>query len=140
MTAVDRYHLQELSRTRQREARLLLASGEWSDAYYVSGYAAECALKACIARATRPNEFPDKNFAEKVWTHDLVRLVAHAGLEPELQQRSAAEPDFEINWGIVKDWSEKSRYDLKSEPEARDLLRALSARKYGILPWIRRRW
>jgi hypothetical protein len=34
----------------------------------------ECALKACVAKGMLAEEFPDKSFADKCWTHNLVQL------------------------------------------------------------------
>ena len=44
-------------------------------AYYLAGYAVECALKACIAKLTDRHDFPDKNFAAKCFTHKAKELV-----------------------------------------------------------------
>lgn len=49
---LDRKELQELSRIRLTEAKGLLALGLWDGAYYLAGYAVECALKAYIAKQT----------------------------------------------------------------------------------------
>jgi len=38
----------------------LLRLGLFDGAYYLAGYAVECALKACIAKGTQRFEFPDK--------------------------------------------------------------------------------
>jgi len=38
-----------VARAREREAKALLAASEWSGAYYLSGYAVECGLKAVLA-------------------------------------------------------------------------------------------
>jgi HEPN domain-containing protein len=47
MTQTD---LQRLSRLRIRDAKILLKNGAHESAYYLAGYAVECALKACIAK------------------------------------------------------------------------------------------
>jgi hypothetical protein len=50
-------------------------------------------------------------------------------------------PALEINWAIVKDWSESARYDLsKTRAQAHELYSAWPSRRTGILPWIRERW
>ena len=48
--------------------------------YYLAGHAVEAALKACIAKATRRYEFPDKDRANRVFTHDSVKLLREAQL------------------------------------------------------------
>jgi HEPN domain-containing protein len=60
MGGVNRKDLQFLARARLTEARALLDAGHPDGAYYLAGYAVECALKACIAKATQRHEFPDK--------------------------------------------------------------------------------
>jgi HEPN domain-containing protein len=62
------------------EAKVLLDAGKWAGAYYLAGYAVECALKACVARLMQAEVFPDKDFAVKCYTHNLEALLALAGL------------------------------------------------------------
>ena len=71
---MNRTELQRLSRTRRREARILLDAGEPAGAYYLIGYAIECALKARIASLTRRHDFPDKKLAADCHVHDLSAL------------------------------------------------------------------
>jgi hypothetical protein len=47
---MNRNDLQNLSRLREKEAKVLLDNGCFAGAYYLLGYAVECALKACIAK------------------------------------------------------------------------------------------
>ncbi|MDR3622408.1 MAG: HEPN domain-containing protein [Paludisphaera borealis] len=42
--------LQRMTEERTRDAEVLLAGGRWAFAYYVAGYAVECALKACLLK------------------------------------------------------------------------------------------
>ena len=44
------------------------------------------------------------------------------------------------NWNIVKNWSEVSRYVHKTRNEAEELYEAITNKKHGVLPWIKRRW
>jgi HEPN domain-containing protein len=64
---VKRSDFQELAALRLKEARLLLKANCPEGAYYLAGYAAECALKACIARRTERFEFPDLKIAQESW-------------------------------------------------------------------------
>lgn len=113
----------------------------FAGAYYLVGYAVECALKACIAKQTNKHDFPDKKTATDAWIHDLQKLVRLAGVWPELEQDMKASPRLEVNWAVVKDWSESKRYDLSiTRAEARDLYAACTTRRTGVLPWIRERW
>ena len=70
--------LKGLALTRLREAKVLLANGEYSGAYYLAGYVIECALKACIAKQTQRHEFPDKNRAAKSWGHEPIEIGRRA--------------------------------------------------------------
>ncbi|HLF84399.1 MAG TPA: HEPN domain-containing protein [Blastocatellia bacterium] len=62
---MNRNDLKLLAVTRLREAKVLLANGEYSGAYYLAGYVVECALKACIAKRTKRHDFPDRKIANK---------------------------------------------------------------------------
>ena len=137
---MNRADLQALATTRLVEARDLLRSGHASGAYYLAGYAVECALKACIARQVRRFEFPDKTTVDASYTHSLTKLVGVAGLDTSLNADRKSTPALDINWAVVKDWNEASRYRTPTLKEARDLVTAIGARKYGVLSWLKRRW
>lgn len=137
---MNRSDLQAISRQRRRETSILLRAGYFPGAYYLIGYAVECALKACIARQTRRFDFPNK-VAQRVFVHDLELLTRLAGLQADLDHDLQANPALQLTWTIAKDWSEESRYDLSiTKAQARDLYSACIARQNGVLPWIRRRW
>ena len=138
---MNRRDLQRLSDVRRREAACLFKSGHFAGAYYLLGYAVECALKARIARQTRRHDFPDRYVAQKAFTHDLGNLLRTAGLEHQLNEDIAANRALELNWAIVKDWRETSRYAHSiTKAEARDLFSACTARGNGVLTWIKARW
>lgn len=137
---MNRTELQKLTRARIKEAKLLLDNGEYSGAYYISGYSIECAIKSCIARKTRRHEFPDKNFVNKIYTHDLEQLMSSAELKVILDTEMRTNSGLAANWSTVKDWSEKSRYEFKSQIQARDLYQSIISRNNGILKWIRQYW
>ena len=88
---MDRAGWQQLADDRVADAKALLDPGRWGCAYYVAGYAVECALKACIAKLMKSEEFPDKTFAEKCWTHNLAQLLALAGLKADLDAAMQAD-------------------------------------------------
>jgi HEPN domain-containing protein len=137
---MTRDHLQQLTRLRLREARLLLDNQNFSGAYYLSGYCVEYALKACIARTIRQMEIPDKRFIEKCYTHDLAALVNLANLEKRRKELEIANANFAANWAIVKDWNEASRYKTYNRIQARELYNSITSRSGGILQWIRQYW
>lgn len=124
------------------DAEALLAAGRWSAVYYLTGYAVECGLKACVlAYVERTGAiFLDRKFAEKCWTHDVESLVKAADLEATRGLDVATNPALRANWARVKDWSETSRYQQKTEAEARLLFEAVAEAANGVLPWIRIRW
>ncbi len=65
-----------------------------------------------MARKVRRYDFPDKKLALEVFTHDLEKLVRVAELGLTLEQDRKSSPALDVNWAIVKDWSEGSRYEL----------------------------
>ena len=137
---MNRDDLQRLAGTRLREAKALFKAGEYSGAYYLAGYAVECALKACFAKAVKRYDFPEKGRADKVFTHDLQTLLKHADLNAELEAERKANPRFSTYWAEVAEWSEASRYSLWTKDQAESLLDAILRRKDGVMPWIKQRW
>ena len=109
-------------------------------AYYLAGYAVECALKACIAKLTAQHDFPDKNFAARCFTHKARELVPLAGLESARAAAMAADAVLAANWLIVKDWSEESRYERWMIAEATALIEAIREPNHGVLQWVKRHW
>ena len=144
--AKNRSDFQRLAELRLNEADALLTAGFQEGAYYLAGYAVECALKACIARKTREFDFPEKKRVNDSHTHDLGKLLALAGLSEDLQLEFAANPDLETFWEVVRDWSEESRYEIFQGGEAERLQRAtlmtnvIGAQSGGIMQWIKQRW
>jgi HEPN domain-containing protein len=138
--AVNRADLQRLARERIADAKVLLAARRWSAAYYLAGYAVECALKACIAKRMKPEEFPDKTFADKCWTHNLPQLLSLAGLKADFDAAIRADAELRDNSDIAKEWNESSRYAQKAKAEATDLYEAVRDRKHGGLLWLKPRW
>ena len=69
---------------------MLLREKRYDGSYYLCGYAVECALKACIAKATQRSEFPDLDKVKASYTHDLTVLVKKAGLKSILETESAS--------------------------------------------------
>jgi HEPN domain-containing protein len=137
---VNRADLQKLALERIADARALLSLKRWAGAYYLAGYAVECGLKACIARLTKAEEFPDKTFAEKCWTHDLERLVVVAKLKDARDAATAADANLRENWDTVKDWEESKRYVLVAKDNAEELYAAITDKNHGVLQWIKIYW
>lgn len=121
MAALAKTVLEQLAIMRLAEAEHLLGAGHFSGAYYLGGYAAELALKACIARTFQPETLPDRRFVERVYTHDLPKLAELAGLDASLSGQSAADPVLVANWRVVARWSEGARYSIVDEATARSI-------------------
>jgi HEPN domain-containing protein len=137
---MNRIELQEISEVRLRESRALLNAGFAEGAYYLAGYAVECALKACIAKRTQEYDFPEKKFVNDSHTHNLKTLLQLAELKTELDRIIEADPAMESVLDRVQEWSETSRYQRKTAQEADALLKAIEEGKGGLLPWIRLLW
>ena len=135
-----RHDFQELTRVRLREARALLGAGCSDGSYYLAGLSVECALKACISRKSRRYDFPDLEAVKAAWVHNLESLVKAAGLWVALETEQKARPIFSRNWALVKDWRVESRYQRRSRVEAAALYAAITSRREGVIPWIRRHW
>ena len=132
--------LERIAIIRVREAEHLFNAEHFSGAYYLGGYAVELALKACIAKAFQPRSIPDKRFVERIYTHDLLKLVDLAGWEADRIARGKVDAIFEQNWELVGEWSESSRYDILDRAAAQRLLNALRDPEHGVLEWIRSHW
>lgn len=138
---MNRFQLQQLAESRIQDAAALLAAGRWAGAYYLAGYAVECALKACIARLTTQDDFPPKvKFVQDCYSHAVEKLLKAAGLKPDLDAATAANVVLYGNWEIAKDWDEATRYEQKTQADAQALYDAITNTPDGILPWIRVRW
>jgi HEPN domain-containing protein len=136
---INRKGLQDLARLRLREAKVLLRSNHSSGAYYLAGYAVECALKACIAKKTKRYDFPEKDTVQASYSHELKKLLVPAGLQLD-HEAAMRRADFLRNWKIVTEWKAESRYANHSNQEAGELLRAITDRKSGVLQWIKQHW
>lgn len=137
---MNRQDFQNIARLRVQEAKVLLEAGQYPGAYYLIGYAIECALKACVAKQVKHHDFPDKKIANEAFTHDLEKLVKLAGLGPDLDMERKGNPILDLNWAVVKDWSESARYDVGiTAAQACDLFAACTE-KDGILPWVKKKW
>lgn len=137
---MNRTQFQRLAEERVRDAEALLKAGQWSGAYYLSGYAVESALKACIAKLTKRYDFPDKDTVQRSYSHKVEVLLELTGLKTDRDTQAKSQSEFANNWHRVRDWEESSRYQRWTEARARALLSAVTDPKYGVLPWIMDRW
>ena len=137
---LTRKDFQTLAEDRLADAQALLKTqSNWSGAYYISGYAVECALKACICKTIQAEQWPDgPEWSKKLFTHDLVTLLTLAGIAGDLANSAPAA--VQTNWGITKEWSEQSRYKTYMQHDAEKLVGAISDAQEGVMAWLRQRW
>jgi len=144
---MSRNDFQQLAEERLGDAQALFNAGRFGCAYYIAGYAVECALKACIAKKTKAESFPERD-AQKYYSHELEKLLGFTGLEDEIKPGDQDGTDagerkqkLRENWIIVRSWSETSRYESERyAPEAGKILEAIKEPQYGILTWLKNRW
>jgi HEPN domain-containing protein len=136
---MNRREFQKLAKVRLLEAKLLLAANAPDGAYYMAGYAVECALKACIAKSTERHDFPDKVRANRSHTHNMRELISVAGLKTD-HEAAVRQYEFSWRWDIMIQWSEESRYQSNSVDDAKALIEAIENRKYGILQWLKKHY
>ncbi|RKZ77304.1 MAG: DNA-binding protein [Gammaproteobacteria bacterium] len=144
---MNRAQLQELTKLRVEEAKILYENNCFNGAYYLLGYAVECALKACIAKQVQQYDFPDKQLANDSYTHNLIKLLKTANLDKELNKDEYK--DFKVSWliitytntyGVV--WSEAIRYytDYIDFTQATEFFDAVTDKDKGILKWLEKYW
>jgi HEPN domain-containing protein len=138
---MKRVDFQHLARTRLRDARTLLVAKRAAGAYYLTGQAVECALKACIAKKSEKYEFPDRTRTNSSYTHDLTKLLSAAMLKQPLAADMSVQRALEVNWTVVKDWKHDCRYDgTITMVKAMEIYRAVTGRSTGVMAWIRKHW
>jgi HEPN domain-containing protein len=138
---MNRFDLQKMADERVADATALLDAGRFQAAYYLCGYAVECALKACIARKVREFDFPDRKVVNDSYVHDLAKLLNVSGLTQLHREEEGRNLSFAENWGIVKDWSESSRYNAAiTDAAAVVLFLAVTDSTNGVLAWLKKQW
>ena len=138
--AQNRLEFQQVALDRFADAKALLTAGRYNGAYYLGGYAVECALKACIAKLTLAGDFPPKN-SKDYYTHNLKELLTASKLKSDLEQDSV----LRAEWSFISGWSEATRYNTAqiTQTEAEvylNLVQNASDTTKGILPWLQARW
>ena len=133
--------LQKITLIRIEEAKILLQNKFYSGAYYLAGYALECAIKACLSKQISRHYIPEKRFIMEVYTHDLQKLIKlDDNLSIAHTERLKSDQAFDINWSIVKDWNEHARYRQYDSKKAEELIKAITSTKGGILTWVQQYW
>jgi len=126
---------------RFEDAQILYNGGRHAAAYYMAGYAVECALKACIAKRTREFDFPlPPNENKTAYSHGLNDLLKLLKLDVDMREV----PETLNLWRFVEEWKVESRYDLSiGMLRAKQMLDAVGGApnaSNGVLVWLRSRW
>lgn len=138
---MNRSDFQQLADLHLQHAKALLDARLHSGAYYISGYVVECALKACICAKTNQFDFyPHPREAQKAWSHNFDELIRLSGLKADLERGRLNDNTLDVNWTIVDNWSEDSRYETHLQQEADDLYAAVADPEHGVLACIKRYW
>ncbi len=139
---MNRQDFQALATIRIAEAEELfkLSTPMPNGAYYLAGYAVECALKACIAKGFVAGEWPEKQFVIDCYCHDISKLVRLAKLNALLDADINANANLGTNWLITKDWTERSRYEQHTITKTQKLIAAIRDPKDGVLAWLQGHW
>jgi HEPN domain-containing protein len=136
---VNRRDFQKLAETRLKDAKALLRARQFDGAYYIGGYAVECALKACICKITKRYDFPSKNVYQTHYTHDFGTLVKTAGIEGNWERDCKEDSTLSEYWELVKDWKEDRRYQLRGgrgAKAAREFVLAIQ----GVVECLSKYW
>lgn len=134
---------QQFARDRVLDVQALLASGRWSVAYYLIGYAVEGALKSCVLARVTANPgviYESRHLSNDAWTHDFEKLLAVADIKADRDRDVAANIALYRSWQRVKSWTEQSRYERKTQVEAQQLFDAITDPNNGVLQWVQARW
>jgi hypothetical protein len=144
---VNQAELRLMTEERIKDAQSLIDGKRWEFGYYAAGYAVECALKSCLlSRMIHTGWVFDEEVrkVEDCRTHEFLKLIQIAGLREELNDAlkasAAAGGEFVSNWDTVNLWKVTSRYEPKSEADAKKLLSAIIDDPHGVLKWIRNYW
>ena len=138
---MNRTDIQQLADLRVREAEALRQAGHLEGAYYLLGYAVECALKACFAKQIQQFDYPDRGLVNAAYSHNLQNLLIVSGVRAEFDTAVVANPKLGDNWISIKDWKEDARYRTNIPQAAVDnLFDAILHPTDGVLTWLKTLW
>lgn len=148
----SRSTLQKLTHQRLADAAILLTANQPDTAFYLAGYAIECALKAAVCRTLDQDDFyqPDRTnkgsryVQDRVFrefkTHNYSDLLVLSGLSAKFERARTEDSQLEIAWTRVRsmNWSEQVRYRI-------DFLSVLAVSEFvesvnTIILWISKYW
>lgn len=123
----------KLAVIRLEEANILYREGQYSGAYYLSGYVIELGLKAYYCSK---GVFPDKKIVESLYKHDPDTLLNACGLISEYYKDIKINTSLLKSWEIVRDWNEKSRYNQINKNDSTVMLKSVEE----VFQWIQTKW
>lgn len=100
----------------------MLTDNRFDSAYYLVGYAIELLLKARVCKTLGIPDFFDFDNTERkrlknesvitkpYKVHDFEQLVILSGIYTEYRKELETNEFFKINWSLVSEWNENSRY------------------------------
>lgn len=121
--------IEALAYAKLEDAECLLENNRFDSAYYLAGYAIELLLKARICKTLGiPDFFDFDNIARKrlknesvitksYKVHDYEQLLILSGIYAEYKNEIVNNETFRLNWSIVSEWTENSRYLTGINPE-----------------------
>jgi HEPN domain-containing protein len=139
---MNRRDFQVLAEVRIREALVLLENQCYQGAYYLAGYAVECALKACKAKNTDQYDFPpDRNTVNRIYSHNFNWLLQEAELEEAHEIETSTDSQFAVNCHQVIEWNEGTRYRPSIlQNDAEEMTLAVADKDHGVLAGLRELW
>ncbi len=144
---MNQAELRAMAEERIKDAKALIDGGRADFAYYVAGYAVECALKSCILSRMIHTGWvfkEDVKSLDECRKHEFKKLIQIAGLADDLNAKlkasASAKDGFVENWDTVNEWTVTSRYKLNQPNDALKLYAAITVEPHGVLPWIRNYW
>ncbi len=144
--------LQKLAHQRLADAAVLVATDQPDTAFYLAGYAIECALKAAVCRTLDQDDFyqsdrtnkgnryvQDRVFRE-FKTHNYSDLLVLSGLSTKFERACLDDLQIDSAWSFIEQtrWSEQSRYELGTKTI--DIASAFTNAVELIVLWISKHW
>lgn len=148
-----RIEFQELAVLRLKEANILLSQNYPDGAFYLAGYAVECALKSAICRILNIDDFFDMysskvhgakvkdDVVQKFRTHDYGTLLVLSGLYFKLESDLLRDSLLEHSWSTIQlhAWSEQYRYQVAARKAVTEVADFIKSVNY-LLQWIKKHW
>lgn len=127
----------QLSEQRLEEAKALLSNRKYSGAYYLAGYVIELALKGCYCKKVGKYTFPpERETYNQLYSHNLNDILIVSRTKSAYDKAVITDMRLQIAWEVVKDWSEKTRYQIIKKRDAKPMVEAVEV----VLKWIKTLW